>query len=434
MATAPARTIDDSSVQISLIDSSSPEDTELDKLVGKLELFLRFFGFCQYSPLGLTLSWLAYVAIGVAVPVLIILFSSCSGCEKFEIKRFELEILISQAILAAIALLCISHNLRKYGVRKLLFVDRCHGHKIEFRKDYIKKIHGFFRLLAVWLLPCFILKTAREVIYTIYVHPDSWWQTVGILLGLLVSWTYLTTIYLSGTALFNLVCNLQVIHFENYGKLLESDLDVSVYIEEHIRLAHYLSKISHRFRIFLLLEFLVVTASQFAALLQTTANQGIIDVINGGDFIVSSIVELVGIVICLHAAAKISHRAQGIASVAGRWHASVTCNSNDTSQMGTSADGGNLEGAYPTSSLQINYSESDLESIDYVAMPKTIQLPSRMSSYHKRQAFVAYLETNRGGFTIFGWTVDRILINTIFFIELSLVFFVLGKTITITTK
>lgn len=78
-----------------------------------------------------------------------------------------------------------------------------------------------------------------------------------------------------------------IIHFENYGKVLEKDLDVSAYIEEHRGLTYDLSKISHRFRIFLLVEFLVVTASQFVTLLQTTENQSVINLINGGDFAVS---------------------------------------------------------------------------------------------------------------------------------------------------
>lgn len=47
---------------------------------------------------------------------------------------------------------------------------------------------------------------------------------------------------------------------------------------------------------------------------------------------------------------------------------------------------------------------------------------------------VTYLQSNPGGVTIFGWTIDRVLINTIFFVEMSLVLFVLGKTITWTTK
>ncbi|GKD59743.1 neuropeptides B/W receptor type like protein, partial [Tanacetum coccineum] len=38
--------------------------------------------------------------------------------------------------------------------------------------------------------------------------------------------------------------------------------------------------------------------------------------INGGDFAVSSIAQVVGVILCLNAAAKISHRAQGIAALA----------------------------------------------------------------------------------------------------------------------
>lgn len=131
-----------------------------------------------------------------------------------------------------------------------------------------------------------MLKAAREVTRVVYLHEGHWWWSVVILVISLISWTYSTILFLLGTGLFNLVGNLQVIHFENYGKLLERDMDISVYIEEHMRLIYYLSKISHRFRIFLLLEFLIVTASQFVALLQTTENIGIINFINAGDFAV----------------------------------------------------------------------------------------------------------------------------------------------------
>jgi hypothetical protein len=162
-------------------------------------------------------------------------------------------------------------------------IYRCQA--IDLKELYIQ---GFFRLLAVWLLPFLVLKTIREAVRVIYAPHHSWGQSVGILIALVVSWTYSITIYLSGCTLFNLVCNFQVIHFENYGKLLERDMDVSQYIEEHIRLTHYLSKISHRFRIFFILELLVVTASQVVALFQTTWNSEIINFINGGDFVVSA--------------------------------------------------------------------------------------------------------------------------------------------------
>lgn len=100
----------------------------------------------------------------------------------------------------------------------------------------------------------------------------------------------------------------------------------------------------------------------------------------------SSVVQVVGIILCLHAATRISHRAQAIASLASRWHALVTC-STVVSQNRNSNSTGNLLAVNAVNSLHINYSESDLESLDYVAMPSQIQLASYMSSYHRRQAF-----------------------------------------------
>ncbi|XP_043723879.1 uncharacterized protein LOC122670911 [Telopea speciosissima] len=436
MAEPPCLETSEPSTQTPLLDveaSQEPEeeeerDTHLDQTLQRLETFLCFFGFHQSSVLGFLLSWFTFLLLGVSLPVLILELSDCSGCENYQIFNFELDAIVAQSCLAAVSLACASHNLRKYGIREFLFVDRYHGHMLRFRKDYIDKIEGFFRLLVLWILPCFILKTVREVIRTTYVHHASWWRTTAILLALILSWIYLTTISFSACVLFNLVCNLQVIHFDDYAKLLERDSNVSLFIKEHIRLRFYLSKISHRFRIYLLLVFLVVTASQFVFLFQTTGYKGTNTFINGGDLVVSSIVQVVGIYFCLHGAAKISHRAQGIASVACRWHALISCCSTDAPQLIVSNGAGNLVAWNPVGSLPFNFSESDLESLDSVEFTINTQFASYMSTYHKRQAFVMYLQSNPGGVTIFGWTVDRTLITTIFFIELSLVLFVLGKT------
>lgn len=118
------------------------DDTQLSKSLQRLETFLRLFGFCQYSSIfSFTLSWFSFLLLGVALPVFIIKFPYCSNdTEKYDIKVFELEILVSQSLVAAISLICISHNLRKYGVRKFLFVDRHHGHMAHFHEEYIQKI------------------------------------------------------------------------------------------------------------------------------------------------------------------------------------------------------------------------------------------------------------------------------------------------------
>ena len=95
---------------------------------------------------------------------------------------------------------------------------------------------------------------------------------------------------------------------------------------------------------------------------------------------------MVGVILCLHGATKISHRAQGIASVASRWHALVTCGPGDVSQP--RYPNGNADATSRLSTMASTYSESDLESLDIViTMPTTTQLASYMSSYHKREAF-----------------------------------------------
>ncbi|KFK41164.1 hypothetical protein AALP_AA2G094000 [Arabis alpina] len=425
-----------------LLDSNQDtgdDDEDLDRTLQWLETFLTLLGFNQSSIRSFVLSWIVFIAIGLVIPVTVLELGHCLGCERYQYKSFELNIVISQACLAGVSLLCVSHNLRKHGIRKFLFVDQLSGRMGRLKALYIQQILNSVKLLAFWSFPCFALKAVREIIRMLYVPHDQPWLSVGILLAMILSWTYLSTIFLAASAMFHLVCNLQVIHFEDYAKLLDGESDISLFIYEHIRLRHYLSKISHRFRIFLLLQFLVVTVSQFTTLFQTTAYSGRITYINGGDFAVSALVQVVGIILCLHAATKISHRAQAIASVASKWHAIMSCSSTDTTQIRTSPSGVHLEATTnPPIFFPISNSESDVESMDYhMRMPtNNNHFPSymSMSSYHKRQAFVLYLQMNPGGITIFGWTVDRHLINTIFFIELSLVTFVLGKTVVFSSE
>lgn len=105
---------------------------------------------------------------------------------------------------------------------------------------------------------------------------------------------------------------------------------------------------------------------------------------------VLSIVQVVGILLCVTTAAKISHRAQSLGSIASRWHALVTCSSNDSSDSGNVDNGGNAE-FRPSTSLSFNRSEIDLESADCMPMPTNIQLVPSKSSYQRRQAFGTYI-------------------------------------------
>lgn len=91
---------------------------------------------------------------------------------------------------------------------------------------------------------------------------------------------------------------------------------------------------------------------------------------------VSSIAQVVGVILCLNAAAKISHRAQGVAALATRWHALASCGPDDASNMRLS-----------DRTITDLSSESDLEAMNYTPLPTNTQLASYLSSYHRRQAF-----------------------------------------------
>nr|XP_043624643.1 uncharacterized protein LOC122596177 [Erigeron canadensis] len=415
-----------------IYEDQEQESCNLDECLQRLDFYLLLLGFNQDSFLRFGISWFVFLMIGVVVPVVVLMMTTnCVKCDLYQVKGFELVVVSSHASLAASALLCLSHNLRKYGIRKFLFVDQYNGHVQRFSEDYVHKISESKRALVLWFLPCLVLKIIREVMRMMYMHHNSWWESCGVLVTLTLSWTYVTVIFLSSCLVFQLVCNLQIIHFDDYGNLLERETDVLIFIEEHARLRHHLSKISHRFRIYLLLVFIVVTSSQFATLFQITEFRDKVTFINGGDFAVSSIAQVVGVILCLNAAAKISHRAQGIAALASRWHALASCGPDDSSQMRFSNRNGSFEAA--SNLFRSVSSESDMEVMNYVPLPTNAQLTSYLSSYHRRQAFLMYLQNNPGGITLYGWTADRTLINTIFFIELSLVLFVLGRTTVFTT-
>ena len=149
-------------------------------------------------------------------------------------------------------------------------------------------LQGSYHLFFQLLLPCCILKTAHEIMRMIYVRNHSWSLACLKVSALVISWTYLSAISLAACILFHLACNLQVIHFNDYTKVLEKESSIMTLMDEHMRLRGYLSKISHRFRIYLILVFLFVTASLCMTLVQITGVNGRVTFLNGGNFDVST--------------------------------------------------------------------------------------------------------------------------------------------------
>lgn len=121
--------------------NDSESETQLDQTLRRLETFLALLGFKQSSVLSFALSWTAFVVVGVVIPLTALRFCDCSDdCENYQIKDFEMDVVAFQACLAAVSLMCLSHNLRKYGLRRFLFVDRYSGQTASFHDDYVRQI------------------------------------------------------------------------------------------------------------------------------------------------------------------------------------------------------------------------------------------------------------------------------------------------------
>lgn len=127
-------------IQAEQSEEKEDEETQLDQTLRRLETFLAILGFKQSSVLSFALSWTAFMVVGVVVPLVALHFCDCSDCDKYQITDFEMDVVAFQACLAAVSLVCLSHNLRKYGLRRFLFVDRYSGQMACFHNDYVKQI------------------------------------------------------------------------------------------------------------------------------------------------------------------------------------------------------------------------------------------------------------------------------------------------------
>ncbi|TYH92906.1 hypothetical protein ES332_A13G217100v1 [Gossypium tomentosum] len=232
------------------------------------------------------------------------------------------------------------------------------------------------------------------------------------------SWVYRTGVFLLVCVLFRLTCELQILRFQGLHKMFEGcGSDGGDIFQEHVRIRKQLAITSHRYRFFIIASLVVITASQFAALLMVLASKSDKNFFNSGDLLVCSTVQLSGFFLCLLGAARITHRAQGMAAVASRWHMSMTCAMAGVEQ-GKQEDDGFL----PVSTC--NETDSDDSSDMFISF--SAQHPS---NFQTRQALVSYLQHNNKGITLFGYALDRGLLHTLFAFEFSLVMWILSKVV-----
>ncbi|GLT83598.1 hypothetical protein SLE2022_018760 [Rubroshorea leprosula] len=399
--------------------------------------YLRWMCVDQSSFWTVTLSWFVFVIFTFVVPAMSHFFLACSTCDAKHSRPYDAVVQLSLSSVAALSFICLSRFISKYGLRRFLFFDKLVDESETVRKNYTGQLHRSLKIVLVFVLPCFLAESAYKI----------WWYASGAsqipFLGIvwlsdtvacmleLCSWLYRTTVFFLICVLFRLICHLQILRLQDFAQVFQVDSDVGSVLFEHLRIRRHLRIISHRYRAFILWCLIFVTGSQFTSLLITTKSNAELTIYKAGELAMCSVTLLTGLLILLRSATKITHKAQAVTCLAAKWHVCATLESFDandgetpTTRVTTSHNQPFSEASGGESDSEASDEEDDLDNNKLIPAYAYSTI-----SYQKRQALVTYFENNRAGITVFGFTLDRSTIHTIFGVELSLVLWLLGKTI-----
>ncbi|RDX89853.1 hypothetical protein CR513_28358, partial [Mucuna pruriens] len=411
---------------------------------------LKWCALDHSSCVGKIVSYVSFVFFTVVVPLLTSIFvevpTSAPEDDPFSFNKI---VQLPESGLAIIAFFTLSSFFKRYhtnisssvyvdlyGLRQLLFLDALQEDTTYVRRGYTRELEKAFRYLTYIILPSFVVELAHKIIFFSAVKISVPHAKAGFPLNsvafvvVLVSWVYRTGVFLLVCVLFRLTCELQKLRFEGVHKLFEGcGSEAGVIFKEHVRIRRQLWVTSHRYRFFIIGCVVTITVSQLGALLLVLASKADKTFFNSGDLVVSPIfinlsihicsaVQLSGFFMCILGAARITHRAQGIVAIATRWHMLVTNASAESEQCKAQVSEG-----------LASDSDSDDSSNIHVSL-----IPPQLSSFQTRQTLVTYLQHNHGGITVYGYSLDRGLLHTLFAFEFSLVMWIMSKVIVLSLK
>ncbi|GJU61293.1 hypothetical protein Tco_1243128 [Tanacetum coccineum] len=281
------------------------------------------------------LSWSIFFLLTVCVPLLSHLVYQCSACDFHHTRPFDSIVQSSLSVFSAVSFFSLLSFSRKYGLRRFLFLDKMSDVSDEVRHGYSDQLHKAMKFYCAFVVPCFIANASYKIWWFIsgahqipYISNIYLSHSFACIL-LMVSWLYRTSLFFLVCVLFKLTCDMQIFRLEGFAKVFEKQGDVGLILMEHLAIRRTLRIISHRFRGFVLSTLILVTASQFASLLVTTRPGSLVNISTAGELALCSTTLVSGLFICLRNAAKITHKAQSVTSLAAKWHTCATIDSFD---------------------------------------------------------------------------------------------------------
>ncbi|XP_040382993.1 uncharacterized protein LOC102701474 [Oryza brachyantha] len=396
-------------------------------------VFLQWCALDHSSRAARAASYAAFLALALAVPAAVSLSTRAdAGMSPVSASAitFNRVAQIPASGLAVISFVALAAFFRRCGgLRQLLFLDGGLRDDTAFvRRGYARELDRAFRLLAALLLPSLCVEAAHKAVFffaTVRVEPPSPllpgaagvpWRAVA-LVATVASWVYRTGVFLLVCVLFRLTCELQILRFEGIYHMFDVEARASAaeIFAEHRRIRTQLLATSHRYRAFIISCLVTITVSQLSALLVALSSKDGKSFANSGDLLVGSSVQLSGFFMCLLGAARITHRAQRIVSIASQWHMTMESVHHAKPAATSSSSASDMDALHPSAGAAPASHQPELGTT------------AAACAYRSRHALVTYLSHNSGGITLFGFTLDRGLLHTIFAFEMTLVLWILSK-------
>ncbi|XP_047307258.1 uncharacterized protein LOC124910631 isoform X2 [Impatiens glandulifera] len=375
----------------------SRDDDELHEF----RSWLRLICVDQSTKTTTFLSWTVFIIFAIIVPCISHFFLLCSDCDGEHNRSFDAVVQLSLTSITTLSFTCLTRFMSKFGLRRFLFIDKLCNESETVREKYTGELHRSFKILFMFLLPCFTVECAYKI----------WWYASGVneipFLGNaivsdivactveLCSWLYRTVVFFLVCILFRLICCLQILRLQDFAKVFQSDSsDVELVLKEHLRIRRSGSEVN---------------------------------IYKAGEIALCSINLLTGLIIILRSATRITHKAQAITSLAAKWHVCSTIDSYENAESETPVAIINHNRPFSKGSYEDDVDEFEEDDLDNTKM-----IPAYARSticFQKRQALVTYFDNNRAGILLYGSVLDRGSLHTILGIELSLVLWLLGKTV-----
>jgi len=239
-------------------------------------------------------SWAVFLLLAVAAPAAVRLLPPVADPPP---RPFDGQVQVSLTLAASLSYVSLRALLhRAGGLRRLLYLDSLRRDSEDVQAGYAAQLAGSFRVLARFVLPCALAEAAYKAYW--YYHAAAayggsrsrrwWWAAAACCAVEVASWVYRVALFFMVCVLFRVICYLQILRMVGFAREFGRFADVATVLQHHRRIREQLRKISHLYRKFIVCSLVLVSASQFAALLATTRPHAVVNLATAGELAVSN--------------------------------------------------------------------------------------------------------------------------------------------------